>query len=43
LPLRYGTVLGNLYMRQVERIKKVQGMLHEDLQMDYANDIEKIC
>ncbi|MCF8363720.1 MAG: hypothetical protein K9G70_13965 [Prolixibacteraceae bacterium] len=42
LPLRYGSVLGNLYMRQVDRINKVQGMLHEDLQMDYADDIAKI-
>jgi hypothetical protein len=42
LPLRYGSVLGNLFMRQVDRIQKVQGMLHEDLQMDYADDIAKI-
>lgn len=42
LPLRYGTVLGNLYLRQFERIKKVLGGLHEDLQLDYADEMEKI-
>ncbi|MDA3880003.1 MAG: hypothetical protein PF436_06405 [Prolixibacteraceae bacterium] len=42
LPLRYGSVLGNLYMRQTERIRKVQSMLHEDLQMDYEDEIAKI-
>jgi hypothetical protein len=42
LALRKGSVLGNLYLRQFERIKKVQSMLHEDLQMDYENEIAKI-
>ncbi len=42
LPLRYGTVLGNIYMRQFDRINKVLGMLHEDLQMDYADEVAKL-
>jgi len=42
VPLREGTVLGNLYLRQYERIKKVLSGLHEDLQLDYTNEMEKI-
>lgn len=42
VPLRYGSVLGNLYMRQVERIRKVLESLHEDLQLDYATEIEHL-
>jgi hypothetical protein len=42
LPLHHGKVLGNLYLRQFERIKKVLSNLHEDLQMDYAEEISKI-
>ena len=40
LPLRFGTVLGNLYMRQVDRIRKVFASLHEDLQLDYKTEVE---
>ena len=42
LPLYHGKVLGNLYMRQVERIVKVLNTLHEDLQLDYAADLKLI-
>jgi len=42
LPLRHGSVLGNLYLRQYERIKKVQSMLHEDFQMDYEGRIASL-
>ncbi|MBN2261668.1 MAG: hypothetical protein JW735_02080 [Prolixibacteraceae bacterium] len=42
LSLRYGTVLGNLYMRQHQRAQKVLGTLHEDLQMDYADEMARI-
>lgn len=42
LSLRYGSVLGNLYMRQHQRAKKVMSMLHEDLQMDYADEMDRI-
>ncbi|MGF7137894.1 hypothetical protein [Roseimarinus sediminis] len=40
LTLRYGSVLGNLYMRQLERIRKVLATLHEDLQMDYHDRVD---
>ena len=42
LALRYGTVLGNLYMRQVERVKKVLHDMHEDLQLDYREQLKSI-
>ena len=42
LPLRYGSVLGNLYQRQVDRIKKVLNSLHEDLRLDYEDEVSKI-
>lgn len=42
LPLRQGSVLGNLYMRQVEKIKKVVETLHEDIRLDYENEFLKI-
>lgn len=42
LPLHHGKVLGNLYLREFERIKKVLANLHEDLQLDYADEIAKI-
>ena len=35
------TVL-NLYERQVERIKKVLAMLHEDLQFDYSEEVNSL-
>jgi hypothetical protein len=42
LPLRNGKVLGNLYLRQIERINNVLSTLHEDLQLDYTSEIEKL-
>ena len=42
LPMRYGSVLGNLYMRQVEQVKKVLRSLHEDLQLDYEDEVANI-
>ncbi|MDA3930613.1 MAG: hypothetical protein PF541_16825 [Prolixibacteraceae bacterium] len=42
LSLRYGTVLGNMYMRQFEQVKKVMKTLHEDLQLDYADQVERL-
>jgi hypothetical protein len=42
LNLRYGSVLGNIYLREYTRINKVLGMLHEDLQLDFRNEIEKL-
>ena len=34
--------LTNLFERQVEKIKKAMGYLHEDLQADYDYEIEKL-
>lgn len=42
ISLRQGTVLGNLYMRQQQRASKVMSMLHEDLQLDYADEMNQI-
>lgn len=42
LVLRYGTVLGNLYIRQVERIRKVLSSMHEDLQLDYQDEVDRL-
>lgn len=38
--LRRGTVLGNLYMRQFQRIEKILESLHEDMQLDFEQDID---
>jgi hypothetical protein len=40
IPLRANTVLGNIYMRQLLKIKKSLATLHEDLQYDYAADVK---
>lgn len=42
LPLRHGKVLGNIYLRQLERINNVLSTLHEDIQLDYAEEMRKI-
>ena len=42
LPLHINTVLGNTYFRQVQKIKKAVSMLHEDMYLDYADEIEKL-
>jgi hypothetical protein len=43
LQLRANTVLGNLYMRQIQRIKKALSTLHEDLQYDYEEDMRLLA
>ncbi len=35
-----GTVIANMYVRQVQKIKKSLATLHEDLQFDYSEEIE---
>jgi len=40
IPLYVNTTLGNLYLRQLDKIKKILSTLHEDLQLDYAGDLE---
>ena len=42
IPLKNYPVLGNLYNRQLSRIKKSFISLHEDLQYDYRIQIEKL-
>jgi superfamily II RNA helicase len=42
LPLHANTVLGNLYLRQIQRIKKALSNLHEDLQFDYSKEMEPL-
>lgn len=42
LRLEQGKILGNMYIRQFDRIKKVLGSLHEDLQLDYADEVEHL-
>lgn len=42
IPLTTGTVLFNLYQQQLAKIKITLSKLPEDLQYDYAQDIEKI-
>lgn len=41
-PLRINSVLGNIYLRQVQRIRKTLSTLHEDLQYDYAEEIKPL-
>jgi hypothetical protein len=36
------TVLGNIYQRQLIRIKKALSTLHEDLQFDYAAELKDV-
>jgi hypothetical protein len=40
MPLRANTVLGNLYIRQIIKLKKALATLHEDLQYDYEGDMK---
>ena len=42
LQRRSGRVIQNMYSRQVERIKKALSMMHEDLQYDYIEEVEKL-
>ena len=39
ISLSSGTVLGNIYQRQVQKIKKSLAALHEDLQYDYSEEL----
>lgn len=35
-------VVMNMYLNQVKRIKKVLSMMHEDLRIDYEDELEKL-
>ncbi len=40
--LSHSRVLKNIYIRQLENIKKALNKLHEDLQFDYNRELEKL-
>lgn len=42
ISLNSSQVISNLYYREVEKIKKAFAKLHEDLQFDYREEIEKL-
>lgn len=42
LPLHINTVLGNIYLNQFIKIKKLISGLHEDLQFDYMEEINML-
>jgi Zn-dependent M32 family carboxypeptidase len=42
LPLHTNTALGNIYARQIQRIKKAMTNLHEDLQYDYLEELKPL-
>ena len=42
IPITKSETLTNIYLGQVEKIKKTLSKLHEDIQLDYAKEIESI-
>ena len=40
IPLPVNTALGNIYLRQIQKINKALVTLHEDLQYDYAEKMK---
>jgi len=40
--IRRNVTMSNLYERQIDRIRKVIEMLHEDLQYDYLRELEQL-
>lgn len=42
LPIHTSIILGNLYQRQIQRIKKALSTLHEDMQYDYKEDVDSL-
>lgn len=42
IPIDSNTVLSNLYYREIEKIKTTFSKLHEDLQYDYKQDLERL-
>lgn len=42
ISIRKSETLTNLYFNQVEKVKKIVSKLHEDIQFDYAKEIESI-
>jgi hypothetical protein len=42
VPFRNNLAIKNIYLRQIQRIKKVIIALHEDLQFDYGEELKKL-
>ena len=42
IPLPINTALGNIYIRQIQKIKKALSTLHEDLQYDYNEEMKLV-
>ena len=42
IPLHENTVTGNIYFRQILKIRKTLSSLHEDLQCDYAEEMKLV-
>jgi hypothetical protein len=42
IPLRSSASLHNIYLRQVQKLKKALASLHEDLQFDYQDEMNKL-
>lgn len=40
VPFRSNITIKNIYLRQIQRIKKTIGALHEDLQFDYGEEVK---
>ena len=42
IPMNNSVALNNIYIRQIQKIKKAIGTLHEDLQYDYNVELEEL-
>jgi hypothetical protein len=42
VPFRNNVTIKNIYLRQIQRIKKALATLHEDLQFDYSEDVKSL-
>ena len=42
IPFKESQVLVNMYVSQVNKIRAIVNKLHEDLQQDYQNDLDKL-
>jgi hypothetical protein len=42
IPIDTSVVLSNLYNREIEKIKTTLSKLHEDLQYDYKQELERL-
>jgi hypothetical protein len=42
IPMDKSVALNDIYIRQIEKIKKAISTLHEDLQFDYSEELEAL-